>query len=211
MIEQNVSTSARTPQEPFDISKAIEFHIPLARKIASIANRRYGCHYELDDLEGYANLGLVRAARKYSGLQDDLRQAIDFTAFCEKRIWRAIELGRDTMSTIHRAGYRMIRKGKMVRPTFLHDSDAYSLADSILSGGGNPADIAASKDVDDRVAWLRKSHPLRAQIVDLHTRGISLPEIGRRLGRTSAAVARQYRAGIAILRWKYAGTVHSFH
>jgi hypothetical protein len=114
------------------------------------------------------------------------------------------------MATIHRRGYRAIKRGDMIRPSIVHDDVDYSLANAIAGTEEDPYVAAESQDVDEKVAWLRKDKPLLAQVVDLHVRGVSLPDIGKKLGKTTRAASRLYGRGINLLRWKYAGIAVDF-
>ena len=210
MTTANVTSTAVETQVSFDINQAIESHLPMAEKIATRAYYRYGKNYEKDDLQGYAHLGLVRAARKYAA-RYDIRQAIDFTAFCEKRIWRNIEQGRETMHVGHGSVRMAVRRGQMSRPTFVHDTCDNMFADTLVSSEENPADLVASRDLPE-LAWLRKQNPAYHQVVELRfVYGLTWDQIATKLNRSTTSVDRSYRSGMKLLQWKYAGRDLNFH
>jgi hypothetical protein len=79
MTEQQISSTTSETQVSslsYDIGQAIIDHLPLVRKIARKTYRRFQGKFELDDLEGYGNLGLTIAAQRY-----DISRAVPFEKF----------------------------------------------------------------------------------------------------------------------------------
>lgn len=208
IVEHNTAVVVPTQSSstPFNIAQAIEQYLPLVQKVARMAYHRYGRSFEHDDLVGYGHLGLVSAARKYAALEYDIRQAIDFAVYAEKRIWRSIEGGRDRMATIHRTHYLKIKRGEMARPKFVHDSEEFSLAEaisSIPSGSDDPAD-QDSLAVDEMTAWLRSQNSLWSKVVELRVRrGMTFEQISKLLDRSPDAASSLYQRAVNLLRWKY--------
>ena len=196
---------AQSSSTPFDIAQAIEQHLPLVQKVARMAYDRYGRRFEHDDLVGFGHLGLVRAAHKYAALQYDIRQAIDFTIYAEKRIWRGIEGGRDRMATIHRWQYRRIKRGEIAAPKIVHESNEYCLADALTderaADWSDPAPVQTP--VAAMLAWLEKTNPRAAQIIAGKLAGESSEQIGQRLGISTNAVDNASRRTLNLLRWRY--------
>lgn len=200
-----VAVETQSTSTNFNIAQAIEEHLPLVQTVARMAYHRYGRNFEHDDLAGYGHLGLVSAARKYAAQSYDLRQAVDFTNFARKRIWRSIEIGRDRMATIHRTHYRLIKRGQMARPRFIREGEGYSLAQALAGATGDGAECAADcARADEMAAWLRQQNPLWSKVVDLHLhQGMTFERIGAVIGRSRGAASNLYRRAITILRWKY--------
>ena len=80
MSTQQISSTTSETQAPasYNIRQAIEDHLPLVRKIARKTYRRFQGKFELDDLEGYGNLGLTIAAQRF-----DIRRAVPFDKFAD--------------------------------------------------------------------------------------------------------------------------------
>lgn len=212
MSETQVSsTTSETQVAAVNAEQLIESHLPLAKKLAGIYHNRYGRKYELDDLEGYANLGLVWATRKYAGMKYDMRQAIDFTEFARKRIIRNIEGGQSRMSTIHLSQFRSIKRGEMAMPTFVHDTEDYRLSDALVSKEEDPAEIAAAQQdalsaLVPGMEFLRSINPLWAQVYQMHMNSFGFRLISEKTGETREVCAAIYRCCLDVLRWKYAST-----
>jgi RNA polymerase sigma factor (sigma-70 family) len=205
MITSNATQVAAQTPVSFNISEAIEEHLPLVKKLANIYYHRYGRNFEKDDLEGYGNLGLVWACQKYAGMEYSMRQAIDFPTFVEKRIIRNISTGMHRMARIHRDHWRAMKKGKIPTIRFTHDSDEYTLADAIAGTEDNPYEAAEANDYDSKVAWLHTINPIWAKIVHLHFgKSKTFPEIGRIMGKRADNVSSICSKGVNRLRWKFA-------
>jgi RNA polymerase sigma factor (sigma-70 family) len=205
VAEQSTAVAVR-PQPPstsFNIAQAIEELLPLVQKIASAAYRRFGRNFDQDDLVGYGNLGLVRAARKFAGLEYSLRQALDFSDYAEVRIWRNIKNGRDQMCRVHLALWRRMKRGEVKPVTITTEGEVYTLANAIAAEANEPDDLEAGCRADEMVAWLRKQKPLWADVMDLHLQGLTFDRIGERLGITSASARGHHHRAIAALQWKH--------
>lgn len=197
-----VAVQPQPSSTPFPISQAIEEHLPLAQKVARMAYHRYGRKFEHDDLIGYAHLGLVKAAHQYAGLKYDIRQAIDFSLFAEKRIWRHIEWGRDQMAHVRRTQYRRIKRGQAAPLRWVRDGDDFCLAD-VLADDGDPADLA-HLDAEQLMCWIRDQQPRSAEIVALrHDEELTWEEIAQRLGGTPNAASGLYRRAVNLLKWRF--------
>jgi RNA polymerase sigma factor (sigma-70 family) len=202
------STAVAVQPQPsstsFDISQAIEEHLPLVQKIASAAYHRFGRNFDQDDLVGYGNLGLVRAARKFAGLEYSLREALDFSEYAQVRIWRNIKSGRDQMCRVHLALWRRMKRGEVQPVTVVTDGEAYTLADAIASDDDNDRDdIDAGSRAAEMVAWLRKHKPLWADVMELHLQGLSFDRVGERLGITANSARGHHHRAIEALQWKH--------
>ena len=75
MTTQQISSTTSETQAPasYNIRQAIEDHLSLVRKIARKTYRRFQGKFELEDLEGYGNLGLTIAAQRF-----DIHRAVPF-------------------------------------------------------------------------------------------------------------------------------------
>ena len=201
------STAVAVPPQPpstsFDIAQAIEQHLPLVQKIASAAYRRFGRNFDQDDLVGYGNLGLVRAARKFAGLEYSLRQALDFSEYAQVRIWRNIKNGRDQMCRVHLALWRRMKRGEVRPVTITTDGEVYTLANAIAAEADELDDIDSGSRADEMVAWLRKHKPLWADVMELHLQGLSFDRVGERLGITASSARGHHHRAIEALQWKH--------
>jgi len=196
-----VAVCAQPTSTSFNVIQAIEQHLPLAQQIARIAYHKYGRNFEHDDLVGYGHLGLITAAKKYAALRYDIQQAVDFTVYVEKRIWRSIEVGRDHMAAIGRWHYRMIKRGQMAKPQFVRDGEDFSLANAVAVEWEEPK---VQTETEEMLQWLRQQNPLWARVVELHiNQGLSHQQVGRVIGRSPTAASSMCSRAINLLRWKY--------
>lgn len=208
-MNRTQSTSAPVQTQPstssFDITQAIEQHLPLVDKLARMAYRRFGGNFEHDDLVGYGHLGLVRAARKFAALEYDIRQAIDFVEWAKVRIWRNIVVGRDQMARVHRTHYRKIKRGEMAQPRFVRDGEDFSLADAV-STDAEELSLCMLKHslTDEMIEWLRAQEPLWARVVDLHVRhNMQQADISKLIGRGPNAAGSIYFRAVNLIRSQY--------
>src|ERR1039458_1110908 len=105
MSTQELSTVVSDSQPLFDIRQAIEEHLPLVRKIARKTYRRFQGKFELDDLEGYGNLGLTIAAQRF-----DIRRAVPFEKFAYTYIWGNMAQGISQMAVIRYKQFKSLVK-----------------------------------------------------------------------------------------------------
>ena len=211
MIESNVSSTTsetQAAQGTFDISQAIESMLPCAKKLSEMYFHRYGRNYELDDLQGYAHLGLVWAARKYAAMSYDIRQAIDFSDFAEKRIRRNIEMGQSQMSTLHLYHFRMVKNGKMQAPGFVRDTEDYRLSDALVSPESDPSEASSSIEagalVSSMLSWLRTTNPAWAQVVEMRMQGLTDKAIERKTGMNEKSIWQRRARAMKALRERFA-------
>jgi RNA polymerase sigma factor (sigma-70 family) len=199
MFTENATSCAVETPVSFNISQAIEDHLPLADEIARKAFHRFGRNFEQDDLQGYAHLGLVRAARKYAGMEYTMRQAIDFTEYATVRIWRNVKNGRDSMATIHRTHYRMIKRGEMQQPKFVRDGEDYTLADCLIADDSR--EVTADLVTDEMMDSLRKQNSVWAQVVSLYyMQELAIEDIAAMTARSVNALRSILHRAINYLR-----------
>ncbi len=203
MIDVQSTPVSVCPQCPatFNIAQAIEDHLPLVKKIARWAYFKFSRKFEEDDLVGYGHLGLVRAAHQYAAMEQVLRETTDFEVLAKKRIWGNIEVGRDQMAAIHRKHYYKIKHGKMSAPSFVRDSEEFSLADAITDSREKPVEEAI--DAKDMASWLRDRNPLYAKVVELHDQGMTTEQMSALIGRAPQAAKFMYHRAVNMLRQKY--------
>jgi RNA polymerase sigma factor (sigma-70 family) len=205
MTTINATTPVSQTQSPasFDITAAIEQHLPLVDKVAGTAYWRWNRMFDRDDLVGYGRLGLVKAAQKYASLKYDIRQAIDFAAFAKTRIWWMINKGRSTMSTIHYSQYRQVKRGTMAMPTFVHEGEEYSLSESLYARPDDSLEAGERAEALAMSDWLAQQNPLYAQVVDLHLQGLTIQQVAAQIGRSVGATTSLYNRAINLLRKNY--------
>jgi len=200
IVDQNtaVAVCPQSHAAPFSIAQAIEQHLPTVHKIARYGFYRYARRFEQDDLVGYGHVGLIFGLNKYAAMTYELRQAIDFTAYVEKHIWRGIEAGRDKMAPLTTGHYRAIKRGELPPVQFVHESEKYTFANVLSIGevSSRETDTAQIK-VDELAAWLQKQAPLGAKVVDLHCkRGKTMAQIGAEIGKSEEAVGGLYHRAL---------------
>jgi RNA polymerase sigma factor (sigma-70 family) len=199
MFTENATSCAVETPDSFNISQAIEEHLFLADEIARKAFYRFGRNFEQDDLQGYAHLGLVRAARKYASMEYIMRQAIDFTEYATVRIWRNVKNGRDSMATIHRTHYRMIKRGEMQQPKFAHDDGEYTLAECLVAD--DQREETSDLITDEMVAALKKQNSAWAQVVSLYyLQELAIEDIAAMTARSVNALRSILHRAINYLR-----------
>jgi RNA polymerase sigma factor (sigma-70 family) len=209
-----VAPESQVPAASFNFNQAIEDNLPMARKMAKNAYYKWGCNFDQEDLEGYANLGLVTAARKF-----DIRQAVDgktFATFAKMYIHWAIKIGRNQMAVIHAKQYKAVLAGKMSKPKFVHEGEDYCLADALFSKEEDPFEAAAFKEevearlaslseltaeTESKLSALHKHSPDQAKVMRYRLEGKTAPQIAALIGRsTTATNSIIYRAEASMRR-----------
>ncbi len=170
----------------------------MAKRMAKSAFFRWGCSFDLDDLEGYANLGLVNAATQY-----DATKAADFTGFANVHVRWALARGRDEMSVLKKKAYKSAMAGKMKKPTFIHEGGEgkFSLASALVSDDAREIEQRdASEDISAMLTWLQGHNPQAADLMRLVLKGHSITEIAAIQAKKMQAVHSQYRR--ALVQWR---------
>ncbi len=200
MSTQEVSTSALAPQpQSFNLTQAIEDHLPLVRKIARKTYRRFQGKFELDDLEGYGNLGLTIAAQRY-----DIRWAVPFDKFAYTYIWGNMAQGIGQMAAVHYKQFKSLaRAGKKVTINHM----GHDVLDEIEVSLKDPAEIAAFKDdVQVKHAFLFSQDPVGAKIVQLRLHGKTTSEIAAIMGLSSTRTSDIFQKSMCLLAAEFGFT-----
>jgi RNA polymerase sigma factor (sigma-70 family) len=201
MFDHNVSSTTPETQAPasYDIRQAIEDHLPLVRKIARKTYRRFQGKFELDDLEGYGNLGLTIAAQTY-----DVRRAVPFEKFAYTYIWGNMAQGISKMALIRYKQFKTLaRAGKKVTINHMdHD-----VLDEIEVSLKDPAEIAAFKDdVQVKHAFLLSQDPVGAKIVQLRLQGKTTSEIAAIMSLSSTRTSDIFQKSMRLLAAEFGFT-----
>jgi RNA polymerase sigma factor (sigma-70 family) len=199
MSTQEFSTVVSDSQPLFDICQAIEDHLPLVRKIARKTYRRFQGKFELDDLEGYGNLGLTIAAQTY-----DIRRAVPFEKFAYTYIWGNMAQGISKMALIRYKQFKTLaRTGKKVTINHM----GHDVLDEIEVSLKDPAEIAAFKDdVQVKHAFLLSQDPVGAKIVQLRLQGKTTSEIAAIMGLSSTRTSDIFQKSMRLLAAEFGFT-----
>jgi RNA polymerase sigma factor (sigma-70 family) len=202
MTTQNCSTAVPAPQPSasYDIRQAIEDHLPLVRKIARKTYRRFQGKFELDDLEGYGNLGLTIAAQRY-----DIRRAVPFEKFAFTYIWGSMAQGISQMAVVHYRQFKAAKAGKWSMPSIKHCESA--VFDEVVVDHKDPAEIAAFRDdVQVKHAFLLSQDPVGAKIVQLRLRGKTTSEIASIMGLSSTRTSDIFQKSMRLMATEFGFT-----
>ena len=202
MFEQNVSSTTSETQAPaqsYDIGQAIEDHLPLVRKIARKTYRRFQGKFELDDLEGYGNLGLTIAAQRF-----DIRRAVPFEKFAYTYIWGSMAQGISLMAVIRYKQFKSLVKSG-TKPVIGHcDNEVF---DEVIVDHKDPAEIAAFRDdVQVKHAFLFSQDPVGAKIVQLRLQGKTTSEIAAIMGLASTQISNIFQKSMRLLAAEFGFT-----
>jgi RNA polymerase sigma factor (sigma-70 family) len=201
MSMQQISSTTSETQAPasYDIRQAIEDHLPLVRKIARKTYRRFQGKFELDDLEGYGNLGLTIAAQTY-----DVRRAVPFEKFAYTYIWGNMAQGISKMALIRYKQFKALaRAGKKVTINHM----GHDVLDEIEVSLKDPADIAAFKDdVQVKHAFLLSQDPVGAKIVQLRLQGKTTSQIASIMGLSSTRTSDIFQKSMRLLAAEFGFT-----
>ena len=199
MSTQQSSTVVSDSQPSFDIRQAIEDHLPLVRKIARKTYSRFQGKFELDDLEGYGNLGLTIAAQTY-----DVRRAVPFEKFAYTYIWGNMAQGISKMALIRYKQFKALaRAGKKVTINHM----GHDVLDEIEVSLKDPAEIAAFKDdVQVKHAFLLSQDPVGAKIVQLRLQGKTTSEIAAIMGLSSTRTSDIFQKSMRLLAAEFGFT-----
>ena len=202
MSTQQISSTTSETQvsaQSYNIRQAIEDHLPLVRKIARKTYRRFQGKFELDDLEGYGNLGLTIAAQTF-----DVRRAVPFEKFAYTYIWGNMAQGISKMALIRYKQFKALaRAGKKVTINHMdHD-----VLDEIEVSLKDPAEIAAFKaDVQVKHAFLLSQDPVGAKIVQLRLQGKTTSEIASIMGLSSTRTSDIFQKSMRLLAAEFGFT-----
>ena len=199
MSTQEFSTVVSDSQPSFSIRQAIEDHLPLVRKIARKTYRRFQGKFELDDLEGYGNLGLTIAAQRF-----DIRRAVPFEKFAYTYIWGNMAQGISKMALIRYKQFKTLaRAGKKVTINHMdHD-----VLDEIEVSLKDPAEIAAFKDdVQVKHAFLLSQDPVGAKIVQLRLQGKTTSQIAAIMSLSSTRTSDIFQKSMRLLAAEFGFT-----
>jgi RNA polymerase sigma factor (sigma-70 family) len=189
-----VPACPQLPFTPFSESGAIEQYRPLAERIARRIYWRCRRFFDLDDLTGYAHLGLVRAVRRYT-----LAEALEPSVFVEnviREVRHAIQTGTSQMSTISRATWRKITRGLMAKPTIYRGVADWEIEDA-MTFDRRHWEESDKPTLAEMLDWLRQQDTLLAEIVELHVKDrLTMKQVGQRIGRSRATVNRHYSRAI---------------
>jgi RNA polymerase sigma factor (sigma-70 family) len=196
MSTNEVTTVASDSQPSFSIRQAIEDHLPLVRKIARKTYRRFQGKFELDDLEGYGNLGLTIAAKTY-----DIRRAVPFEKFAYTYIWGNMAQGISKMALIRYKQFKTLaRAGKKVTINHM----GHDVLDEIEVSLKDPAEIAAFKDdVEVKLAFLHSQNPVSAEIVKLRFQGKTTGQIAFKMGLSATRTSDIFQKSMRLLAAQY--------
>ena len=202
MSTQEISTTTSETQAPaqsYDIRQTIEDHLPLVRKIARKTYRRFQGKFELEDLEGYGNLGLTIAAQTY-----DVRRAVPFEKFAYTYIWGNMAHGISKMALIRYKQFKALaRAGKKVTINHM----GHDVLDEIEVSLKDPAEIAAFKDdVQVKHAFLLSQDPVGAKIVQLRLHGKTTSEIAAIMGLASTQISNIFQKSMRLLAAEFGFT-----
>ena len=193
-------SASQDPDRKFVMADAITALMPMAEKIAQRYYYRFPKWFDLEDLTGYAYLGLARAGHTYQ-----MSEAVDFADHARKHVLRAIQGGVHEMAMLHRRHWRMVNRGQMAKPTLHHDVPDFDIADALMfdrSQYDEPLDVNVT--ADEMLTWLRKRDDALAEIVELHVKGgLSLTEVAEQIGKTRGAVCNLYRRAVNELTRKF--------
>jgi RNA polymerase sigma factor (sigma-70 family) len=198
MTTHQISSTTSETQAPasYNIRQAIEDHLPLVRKIARKTYRRFQGKFELEDLEGYGNLGLTIAAQTY-----DIRRAVPFEKFAYTYIWGNMAQGISKMALIRYKQFKALaRAGKKVTINHM----AHDVLDEIEVSLKDPAEIAAFKDdVEVKLAFLRSQNPVGAEIVKLRFQGKTTGQIASKMGLSATRTSDIFQKSMRLLAAQY--------
>ena len=202
MTTQQISSTTSETQAPasYNIRQAIEEHLPLVRKIARKTYRRFQGKFELDDLEGYGNLGLTIAAQRY-----DIRRAVPFEKFAFTYIWGSMAQGISQMAVVHYRQFKAAKAGKWSMPSIKHCESA--VFDEVVVDHKDPAEIAAFRDdVQVKHAFLFSQDPVGAKIVQLRLQGKTTSEIAAIMGLSSTRTSDIFQKSMRLLAAEFGFT-----
>ena len=199
--QQISSTTSETqvPAQSYNIRQAIEEHLPLVRKIARKTYRRFQGKFELDDLEGYGNLGLTIAAQRF-----DIRRAVPFEKFAYTYIWGNMAQGISQMAVIRYKQFKSLVKSG-TKPVIGHCDNEFF--DEVIVDHKDPAEIAAFKDdVQVKHAFLLSQDPVGAKIVQLRLQGKTTSEISAIMGLASTQISNIFQKSMRLLAAEFGFT-----
>jgi hypothetical protein len=184
-----VPVCPQLPPSTFNIADAIVEQMPMAERVAKRMYFKCRRLYELDDLIGYANLGLAQAARRYR-----MFEAVgDFAELAERYAKRAVCQGVSQMSLVGRRHWRMIKRGQMQMPKVDRGAPEFVMLDALSVDPSDWGRDEPPATTDTMIAWLRAQEPVLAEIVELHVKGhLSLAEVAAKIGKTRPAVCNLY-------------------
>jgi RNA polymerase sigma factor (sigma-70 family) len=201
MTTQNCSTAVPAPQPSasYDIRQTIEEYLPLVRKIARKTYRRFQGKFELEDLEGYGNLGLTIAAQRF-----DIRRAVPFEKFAYTYIWGNMAQGISQMAVIRYKQFKSLVKSG-TKPVIGHcDNEVF---DEVIVDHKDPAEIAAFRDdVQVKHAFLFSQDPVGAKIVQLRLHGKTTSEIAAIMGLSSTRTSDIFQKSMRLLAAEFGFT-----
>ena len=153
--------------------------IDIARNISRALKRRYGTLMSVDDIDGFALLGLCEAAERYNAGSDG-----PFVAFAMRRIRGSV---LDEL--------RRLRFGRDER------AQAHAL-DVVPSAEPLPDVVAENHEIIEQLATARATlTPVAAQLVCLRFEaGLSIPAIAKQLGLTTARTTHMLSQSIERLK-----------
>lgn len=208
------------------VEELVERHLDYASSLARQIHRQLPAHVEFDELEQYARLGLVEAARKF-----DPEHGAQFTTFAYYRIRGAVFDGLRRMTGVPHSVFARAREQGLVDAALsetlegldsCEDDDALaSMFESAVAhvafvqlvsnlgeeGGFDPVDRNDGDDVE-RDDALRRLRELLAQLEPqelallrwLYGESLSMSECGERLKLDKAQISRRHARILARLR-----------
>jgi len=214
-------SSAVSPEE------LVERHLDYASALARQVHQKLPAHVDFAELEQYARLGLVEAARKF-----DPERGAQFTTFAYYRIRGAVFDGLRRMTGVPHSAFENARRealGDAALSEALESVEScddeelmaslfesavtqvglvHALSDLGGEGGLDPADERSEDDPleqADCVARLRELmatlEPSERELLDwLYVRSLSMSECGERLGLDKAQISRRHARILARLR-----------
>ena len=201
MTTQQISSTAPETQAPasYDIGQAITDHLPLVRKIARKTYRRFQGKFELDDLEGYGNLGLTIAAQRF-----DIRRAVPFDKFAYTYIWGSMAQGISQMAVIRYKQFKALVKSG-TKPVIGHcDGEVFN---ELIVDHKDPAEIVAFRDdVQVKHAFLFSQDPVGAKVVQLRLQGKTTSEIATIMGLASTQTSNIFQKSMRLMAAEFGFT-----
>jgi RNA polymerase sigma factor (sigma-70 family) len=195
-----VPVCPQLPTSTFNISEAIVEQMPMAERVAKRIYFKCCRLYELDDLIGYANLGLVQAAKRYR-----MSDAVgDFAELAERYAKRLVCQGVGRLARFGLRHWRMIKRGQMQRPKVDSGVPEFVMSDALEVDPSDWGRDEPPATTDTMIAWLRTQDPAVAEIVELRVKGgLSITKVAAKLGQSRSSVNNRYYRAVNVLRKQF--------
>lgn len=195
-----VEPAPRDPKAPGTVEALIVEHLPYARAVASRAIDPRCRGADREDLIAWGVLGLVQAAQRYRE-----GTPATFGAYAASRVRGQVLDALRERDPLTRSARRAYRAARELDPDLPSPAAEVSL-DRYMEHGAEPPTVARCRTRQD-ARWARVSSELRAlplverRVLTLtYGRGLTLKEVGARVGLSESGVCRARSRALVRIR-----------